>query len=637
MLRTSAPAASTAGLLAASLLIALPGCGTESEIGDYVAEGSGETTGSEEVTGTSEEVTGTRDDGSGGALASWRMAGQNLHNTRHQPAETVIGPDNASRLTIKWQIDLEGSVYVTPAVVDGAVYVSDSAGYFYKVAAEDGEILWRREVEDWVDRRQEMARTTAFVADDRLIVGTQNNRLLQKLLDRNQGAFLVAVGPTDGELLWRRKVDDSRAAKVSQSAVVHDGKVYVGVASGEETLAVSPGFDCCEFRGSALVLDAGTGEVEHRRYMTPEGYSGAALWGSTQVIDRERGAVYLTTGNNYSVPEEVERCIRDCASSRCDTEGIRRCLTRDGGNHFDAIVALDLESHEVRWVYEAIPYDAWNLACEVDAFNTNNCPEPSGPDYDFGQGPALITLDDGRQLVGAGQKNGWYWALDPDTGELVWATEVGPGGLLGGSEWGSATDGERVYVAIANSQKTQWQLQGSGPFAGFYVRRGLWSALDAATGEILWQTPEPDEPLIPYKGPQGPVTVAGGVLFGGTRTRGEHDMFALDAETGEILWRFDSGGNVDSGAAVAGGVVYWGATCPTPDDSKTYGAARTFLPEGEGSLYAFCVAGTEECPGSIPSLPPSQQENSRSRNHGYPQPPPQIPASGTTALGSCLG
>jgi hypothetical protein len=31
-------------------------------------------------------------------------------------------------------------------------------------------------------------------------------------------------------------------------------------------------------------------------------------------------------------------------------------------------------------------------------------------------------------------------------------------------------------------QKAQWQLQGRGPFAGFYVQRGLGSALDASAG-----------------------------------------------------------------------------------------------------------------------------------------------------------
>ena len=58
---------------------------------------------------------------------------------------------------------------------------------------------------------------------------------------------------------------------------------------------------------------------------------------------------------------------------------------------------------------------------------------PTGPDFDFGAGPNLFTTTNpatGRpeQLVGAGQKSGVYWAVDPATGKVVWQTKVGPDG-----------------------------------------------------------------------------------------------------------------------------------------------------------------------------------------------------------------
>jgi hypothetical protein len=34
--------------------------------------------------------------------------------------------------------------------------------------------------------------------------------------------------------------------------------------------------------------------------------------------------------------------------------------------------------------------------------------------------------------VGAAQKSGIFWALDPDTGKVVWSQIVGPAGKLGG-------------------------------------------------------------------------------------------------------------------------------------------------------------------------------------------------------------
>src|SRR5215471_2798716 len=86
------------------------------------------------------------------------------------------------------------------------------------------------------------------------------------------------------------------------------------------------------------------------------------------------------------------------------------------------------------------------------------------------------------RLLGAGQKSGIYYALNPDTGAVLWQTQVGPGSSLGGMEWGSASDGNRIYVSIGN-------LYGIPYTAG---SAGSWSALDPATGAILWQTPDPN-------------------------------------------------------------------------------------------------------------------------------------------------
>src|SRR5712671_4111938 len=103
-----------------------------------------------------------------------------------------------------------------------------------------------------------------------------------------------------------------------------------------------------------------------------------------------------------------------------------------------------------------------------------------------------------------GQKSGIYSAFDPDTGDFLWGTQVGPGGDGGGIQWGSATDCERIYVAIANSD----HLPYTNPDRPGLGTAGSWSALDPTTGEILWQIPDPN-------GAQdiGPMTVANGVVY----------------------------------------------------------------------------------------------------------------------------
>jgi polyvinyl alcohol dehydrogenase (cytochrome) len=115
-------------------------------------------------------------------------------------------------------------------------------------------------------------------------------------------------------------------------------------------------------------------------------------------------------------------------------------------------------------------------------------------------------------------------------------TQVGAGGVLGGLQWGSATDGERIYTAVTTEG---------------------WKALDPATGAILWHTPLPN---AGFALTFGAVTVANGVVYAGSMSlAGENNMFALDAANGDVLFSMDSGGPVGAGASVVDGTVYWGS------------------------------------------------------------------------------
>ena len=138
------------------------------------------------------------------------------------------------------------------------------------------------------------------------------------------------------------------------------------------------------------------------------------------------------------------------------------------------------------------------------------------------------------------------WAFDPEDGTLRWSTAVGPGGIFGGIEWGTATDGKRIYVAIANSGHAKATL-----LNGQTVTSGFWNAIDAATGKILWQTADPDG-----ASDFGAVSEANGVVYAGSMSG---KMFALDAKTGAIRWQFTTAGSVIDGPSIVNGVVYWGS------------------------------------------------------------------------------
>ena len=127
------------------------------------------------------------------------------------------------------------------------------------------------------------------------------------------------------------------------------------------------------------------------------------------------------------------------------------------------------------------------MACSARR-NRENCPSPPGPDVDFGMAPILVERRDGREILVVGQKSGTVWALDPDNqGTVLWSSQIGRGGALGGIHWGMATDGRLVYAANADRQA---EIVNINP--GMDWAPGLF-ALDLMDGTVVWSAPAPDD------------------------------------------------------------------------------------------------------------------------------------------------
>lgn len=473
----------------------------------------------------------------------WTSAGGNRQNTRYQQSEHTLSSSNIGTLTTKWVFTTSGDVSATPAVDGDTVYFPDWAGYLYAVDKMTGAQKWQVKISDASGVPFDKARATPAVTDDKVIIGTQGSILAP---GGGPGGKVLAFNKFTGALVWSTVADTHPASIITQSATVFDNQVYVGVASLEEALAAFVPNYQLSFRGSMLALDLNSGAILWKTILAPEGFTGNAVWGSSPAIDTKRGQVYIGTGNNYSAPQAVLDCVAAAGSNPAAQSA---CLPPD--DYFDSVLALDMKTGAIRWATRAIPYDAWNGDCFPFFGDGTNCPTPAGPDYDFGQAPALFTVKPAGQgkpldLVGAGQKSGQYWALNPDTGAVVWVTQAGPGGTAGGLQWGSAVDGNRVYTANSNSNFVPWPTP-SG------ATSGVWNGLNAATGQVLWETRPPDGGST-----SGPVTTANGLVFGCSLDPQGH-MYALDAASGAILWSFASGGSCLSGAAISNGMLYWGS------------------------------------------------------------------------------
>src|SRR5712671_6445171 len=502
----------------------------------------------------------------------WPIAGQNLSNTWSQPAEHSINPANVKGLTPKWVFTTGGDVSATPTVDGDAVYFPDWAGNLFAVKKDSGKLIWSHKISDYDGVDGAISRVSPAVDGNQVIVGDILNGK-----QVHNGANVISVDRESGTLRWMTKVDNHPAAIITGSPVIFRGVVYIGVSSSEEALALDPTYPCCSFRGSVVALDAKTGELLWQTYDMPDnggqtgGYSGGAIW-QPPAIDPKRGTLFVGTGNNYTAPADVEACQNATPTANC--------VAAD--DFFDAALALDLKTGQIKWSKRLQGLDTWTVACLTPTGPKANCPVPTSPDFDLGgSGPNLL-----GNIVGFGQKSGIFWALNPDNGNIIWSTPVGAGGSLGGIEWGTATDGQRIYVAIGDNFHLPYTL-----ISGQKITWGSWSALDVATGKILWQIPDPTAGTIDT----GSVSVANGVMYAGSYSG---QMYALDTKTGKILWNFASGGSVIDGPSIVDGVLYWGS------------GYRNIRPGiGNNKVYAFTLADSKD-------RGEHSGDNDHSDNHG---------------------
>jgi polyvinyl alcohol dehydrogenase (cytochrome) len=275
------------------------------------------------------------------------------------------------------------------------------------------------------------------------------------------------------------------------------------------------------------------------------GPSGAPIW-SVPVIDERRNRVIVTTGENTSHP---------------------------GTDTSDAIIALDLDTGKEVWKFQALVADIWNMACVAASGAGPNCPwniegdTHSGRDFDFGAGAMIVKGAGGKDVVLAGQKSGDTWALDADTGKLVWNVRLGEGTWLGGVHWGISSDGQRLFAPINDP------LFDAAPTS----RRPGVFAVDIKTGREVWGfdakpncAGERGKAVVncatKYGFSAAPLTVDGAVI---AATLGG-EVFIFDGENGEVINTLDTiglhkttngiagkGGSIDSHAiSVGAGMIF---------------------------------------------------------------------------------
>ena len=454
--------------------------------------------------------------------------GSDLDNSHSIPADiAALKASDIPRLKLKWAFAYPAAQRARsqPTVAMGTLFVGSQDGTVYALDPKSGCVKWRFKAPFEV-------RTTIVLshADTPAMRGKRPLAFFGDLTGR-----AYAIDAQTGKLVWKSIVDEHPAVTITGAPVYHEGMLYVPVSSLEEAATVA-GYECCTFRGSVVAYEARTGKQVWKRYTSdtvpvPAGLtktgtrifapSGAAVW-NAPTIDPKRGVLYVGTGDNYSRPSN---------------------------DRSDAILAIDLKSGALRWSYQIVAEDAWNVGCVLA---NDLCPPKTGPDFDIGAGTTLLHAADGRDLVVAGLKSGHAVAVDADhPDKAVWSTRVGRGGIEGGVQFSIAHDTDHVYVPISDMTLTHDQTTPTEP-----PHPGLY-ALDPVTGEVKWAARAENhcgDLADCNPGILSAVTSIPGAVFAGHM---DGRIRAYDTATGKILWEYDSLEPVmaTSGAMAHGGTV----------------------------------------------------------------------------------
>jgi len=257
------------------------------------------------------------------------------------------------------------------------------------------------------------------------------------------------------------------------------------------------------------------------------------VW-NTPALDEQRGLLYMGTGDNYSSPSEGTS---------------------------DALLVMDIETGDIKWVRQTTAGDAWNVACFPFVPSHANCPEEDGPDVDFAAAIVHVVNAD-REMLVAAQKSGDVYGIDPDSTEIIWHQKPGRGGNQGGINFGLAAEDNIVFVPVADFDDDILPIEDARP--GLY-------AFNAFTGKPLWSSLTKNVCLEREHcdpGISAPVTAIPGIVFAGHL---DSRLRAYDSESGEVLWEYDTFQDVTtvSGEIAHGGSMS-GGTGPIIAKGKVY-------------------------------------------------------------------
>ena len=446
-----------------------------------------------------------------------------------------IHRDNVDELQPAWVYQTRSTqkFEVSPLVVDGVMYITEPPSDATALDLRTGRPIWsyRRSLPEGIVTCCGQVNRGVALLDDQVFLGTVD-------------AHLVALDARTGRVNWDIEVADfSGGYAITVAPLALKDKIIVGIAGGEYGI-----------RGFLDAYDPITGDRLWRFWTVPgPGEPGHDTWAGDSW---ERGGAPTWVTGTYD--PELDLLYWGTGNPGPDFIG----EVREGDNLFsESLLALDPDTGELQWYFQFLPHDIH--------------------DYDSTQIPVLVDAEfegEPRKLVLFPNRNAFYYVIDRVTGEFLvgqpfarqnWAFGLDENGRPienpatipsyegalvypdddGAANWYSPSyspqtnliyqdvreKGATYYLSDANYEPGKIYMGASRRIVAGEDPRGFLRALDAMTGDLVWEI----EVHTPPWG--GLMSTAGGLVFAGTI---EGDFFAADAASGDVLWRFQTGGRV---------------------------------------------------------------------------------------------
>jgi polyvinyl alcohol dehydrogenase (cytochrome) len=206
--------------------------------------------------------------------STWIGWSPTFTNTRFQQGdEAGLTAAETTRLKLKWAFGFSGDIvaFGAPTVGNGVLFVGSAAGVVHALNAKSG-CLYR------------MFQADGPVRSAPLIVESGGKHII---LFGDLIGWFYAVDAENGKQIWRRRIDDHEATRLTGSPAFHKGLVFVPASSWEESRATSSEYPCCTFRGSVSALRASDGLVIWKTYLVEAARKTSSLAAGPLLLGRQ--------------------------------------------------------------------------------------------------------------------------------------------------------------------------------------------------------------------------------------------------------------------------------------------------------------------------------------------------------------